>query len=146
MPRGILPLSQPDVRLVSPMQAAPSFFGLGKNLFLSVEMAANCHPTGFGKNSKQTKRSSFRLNDNRYQCCDAVTSRTQIHQAGKQSQVENFCAIQPFSYQVFCDRCNHSMDHAFRKSFPSATTLFQFCFGFASERAESCCEESTFRY
>ena len=71
MPRGILPLSQPDVRLVSPMQAAPSFFGLGKNLFLSVEMAANCHPTGFGKNSKQTKRSSFRLNDNRYQCCDA---------------------------------------------------------------------------
>ena len=76
MPRGILPLSQPDVRLVSPMQAAPSFFGLGKNLFLSVEMAANCHPTGFCKNSKQTKRSSFRLNDNRYQCCDAVTSRT----------------------------------------------------------------------
>ena len=78
MPRGILPLSQPDVRLVSPMQAAPSFFGLGKNLFLSVEMAANCHPMGFGKNSKQTKRSSFRLNDNRYQCCGIRLDRSMV--------------------------------------------------------------------
>ena len=29
MPRGILPSSQPEVRLVSPAQSAPSFFGLG---------------------------------------------------------------------------------------------------------------------
>ena len=31
------------------------------NIFLCVKMAANCHATGFGKNSKQNKRSSFRL-------------------------------------------------------------------------------------
>ena len=37
------------------------------------------------------------------------------------------------------------MDHAFRKGFPSAKTLFQFFFsGFASVQAESCCEETKF--
>ena len=30
------------------------------NLFLGVEIAANCHAMGFGKNSKQNKCSSFR--------------------------------------------------------------------------------------
>ena len=48
------------------------------------------------------------------------------------------------SYQVYCNRGNVLMNLAFRKSFPSATILFQFCFGFTSGQPKSCSEKKIF--